>query len=106
MPVTGQFDTCASMSFMSEKFHNKINPKPKLIRCRRLMSSAGGNSLHRVGECFIKVAIGKKIFWDRVIVVKNLSRPFILGVAIQRANRMGTGYSTDSRHFITIKGEV
>ena len=46
------------------------------------------------------------MFRDRVIVVKHLSKPFILGVAIQRANKMGMGYSTDGRYFITIKGEI
>ena len=50
--------------------------------------------------------IGEEIFRDQVIVVKNLSRLFILGVAMQRTNRMGKGYSTDGRHFITVKGEV
>ena len=46
------------------------------------------------------------MFRDHVIIVKNLSRPFLLGVAIQRINRTGMGYSTDGRHFIKIKGEV
>ena len=35
-----------------------------------------------------------------------LSRPFILGVAVQKPIEMGTGYSTYGRHFITVKGEV
>ena len=106
MQLKGLFNTGASMSVMSVKFHNLISPKPKLFRCIRLVSSTGGDSLHPAGECFIKIAIGKKIFRDRVIVVKYLSRPFILGVEVQRANRMGMGYSKDSGHFITIKGGV
>ena len=105
-PVKGLFDTGASMSIMSENFHNKINPKPKLKRRRRLVYNAGGDNLYPIGEHFIKTTSGKKIFRDRVIVLKKLSRPFILGEAIQRANRKGVGYSTDGRHFITIKGKV
>ena len=70
------------------------------------MSSAGGDCLHPVGEYFIKTTMYKNIFRDRIIVVQNLSRPFILGVAMQRANRKGMGYSTDGRLFLTIKGEV
>ena len=50
--------------------------------------------------------IGQKFFRDKVIIVKNLSRPFILGVAIQGTNRIGMGYSIDGRHFIMIIGEV
>ena len=70
MPVKGLFATGASMSIKSEKFHNQINSKQKLIRCRRLVSSTGGNNPHHVGECFIKTTIVKKIVRDRVIVVK------------------------------------
>ena len=63
-------------------------------------------TVFNVGECFVQIKIGKKIFRDQVIVVKNLSRPSILGVALQRTNRMGTGYNIDGRHFITVKDEV
>ena len=69
------------------------------------MSTAGGNNCQLVGECFIKKQPVRK-FSGRVIVVKDLSRLFIPGVAMQRGNRIGMAYSTDGRHFITIKGEV
>ena len=92
-PVQGSFDTGASMSIMSKKFYNQIQHRPKLIMCNRLLFSAGGDSLQPVGEYFVQMKTGKKISRDHVIVVKNLSRPFILGVATQKINRMGTGYS-------------
>ena len=91
---------------MSEEFYNQTDPNPKLTRCRRLVSSIGGENFQPVGECFVKTTISKNIFRGRVIVIKNLSRSFILGVTMQRANRMGMAYSTDGRHFITIKGKV
>ena len=105
-PIQGLFDIGASMSIMSKEFYNQIHQKPKLIMGSRLVSSAGGDNLQPVDECFIQMKIGKKMFRDQVIIVKNLSRPFILGVAIQRTNWLGMGYSTDGRHFITIKGKV
>ena len=104
--VQGLFDTCASVSVMSKKFYNQIHHSPKLIICNTLVSSAGVDSLQPVGKFFIQMKIARKILRDQVIVIKNLSRPFILGVAIQRTNRMGMGYSIDGRHFIMIKGEV
>ena len=51
--------------------------------CTRLVSSAEADSLELVGRCYVQMKIGKKGFRDQVIVVKNLSRPVILGVAIQ-----------------------
>ena len=93
-PVQGLFDTVASMSIMSNKVYIQIHQKPKLSTCNRLVSSAEGDNLQPVGECFIQMRKGKKISRDRAFVVKNLSRLFILGVAIQRTNRMGMGYST------------
>ena len=62
--VQGLFDTGASMSIMSERFYNQIHQKSKLITCNRLVSSALGNNLQPVGECFIHMRIGKKIFRD------------------------------------------
>ena len=94
------------MSIMSKTFYNQIQHRPKLITCNRLVSSAGGDSLQLVGKCFVEMKIGKIFFRKCMIVVRNLSRPFILGVAMQGANRMGTGYSIDGRHIILMKGEV
>ena len=70
------------MSIMSKKFYNQIQYRPKLIMYNRLVSSTGGNSLQPVGKCFAGMKIGKKYFRDQLIVFKNLSRQFILGVAI------------------------
>ena len=45
------------------------------------------------------------MFRDRVIVIENLSREYILGWVLHRDNRFGMGYSTDGRHYITLNGE-
>ena len=58
------------------------------------------------GECYIKSKIGKRVFKDRVIIIKNLNRDYIIGVAIQHANKMLTSFSTSGRHFISLNGEM
>ena len=50
--------------------------------------------------------MGKKTFRDRVIIIENLMRNFILGQVLHRTNSFGTGYSTAGRHYITLNGEM
>ena len=46
------------------------------------------------------------VFRDRVIVIKNLKRDYILGQVLDRDNTFGMGYSTNGRNYITINGEM
>ena len=62
--VQGLFDAGASMSVMFKMFYNQIHQKPKLITCNRLVFSAEGDNLQPVGECFIQIRTGRKIFRD------------------------------------------
>ena len=75
--IQGLYDTGAIISVMSHQFSNKLENKPKLIKCNWSISVAGGGTLIPVGECFIQLQIGNKIFSDRVIVIKNLTRDYI-----------------------------
>ena len=79
---------------------------PILIKCNRSVSEAGGGVFIPVEECFISVQIGNKVFRDRVIVIENLKKDYILGQVLHRDNRFGTGYSTNGRHYITLIGEI
>ena len=91
---------------MSHQFFNKLGNKPKLIKCNRSTSGAGGGTLTPVGECFVQLQIGNKMFRVRVIVIENLTRDYILGQVLHTANQFGTGYSTNGRHYITQNGEM
>ena len=72
----------------------------------RNISGAGGEALVPMGECFFQLQIGKKIFRDRVIIIKNLKCNYSLGQVLHKTNRFGTSYSTTGRHYITINGEM
>ena len=91
---------------MSHQFFNKLESIPKLISCDRSISGAGGRRLYPVGECFIQVQFGNKIFRDRVIITGNLTKDYILGQVLHRDNTFGKGYSTNDRHYITLNGEM
>ena len=73
--------------------------------CNRQIRSVGGDPLVLMSECFVDLKIGKRILRDRAIIIKNLSRDYIIGVAIQHATKMLTGFSTLGRHFISLNGE-
>ena len=47
------YDTGVSISVMSKQFFEKLQNKPRLIKCKRNISGAGGEALVPVGECFI-----------------------------------------------------
>ena len=63
------YDTGTAISVMSKHFLDKFQNRPKLIKCHRHISGAGGEALVPVGECFIQLQIGKRIFRERVIVI-------------------------------------
>ena len=62
--------------------------------------------LRPVGECFVHLQIGKRVFQDRLEVIENLGHKYILGQVLHRSNQFGTGYSTTGKYFITINGQV
>ena len=72
----------------------------------RYIAGTGGDALRPVGECFIQLQIGKKVFRDRVVVSKNQHHKYILGQVSHRSYKFGTGYSTTGRHYITINWQV
>ena len=104
--IEALYDTNASICVMSHKVFNKLENKPKLIACNRSISGASGGTLIPVGECFIPVQISNKVFRDRVIVIENLKRDYILGQVLHRKNRFGTCYSTNGMHYITLNREM
>ena len=62
--------------------------------------------LRPVGKCTIQLQTGKKVFRDRVVVIKNLRHKYILGQVLHRLHKFSTGYSTTGKHCITINGQV
>ena len=104
--IIALFDMGADMSIISSNFFSSIINKPKVFRCNRKVRSVGGDSLVSIGECFIELKIGKRVLKDRVIIIQNLHRDYIIGVAIQCANKMLTSFSTLGRHFISLNGEM
>ena len=102
IPVVTLVDTCAGMSIMSSRFFRSIVNKPKVFKCNRQIGSVGGDPLVPMSECFVDLKIGNKMLRDRAIIIKNLNRDYIIGVAIQCANKTLTGFSTLGRHFISL----
>ena len=51
--------TGASISVMAKYFYDKLQSKPKLVKCSRNISNASGEALIPIGECFIQLQIGK-----------------------------------------------
>ena len=106
VPVHVLYDTGAWMSCMAKRFFNTLPINPKLIPCNRYIAGVGGKALGPVGKCFVQLQIGKMVFRDRVVGIKNLWHKYILGQVLHRSYWFGTGYSTTSRHYITINGQV
>ena len=80
------------MSVMPYQFFKKLDNKLKLIPCNRSISGAGRGTLTPVGECFVQVQIGNKIFRDRVIIIENLKRSYILGQVLHITQRKQIWY--------------
>ena len=104
--VVALFDTGAGMSVMSLKFFRSIVNKPKVFRSNRQLRSAGGDTLVPMAKCYVDLKISNRMLRDRAIIMKNLNRYYIIGVAIQHANKMLTGFSTSGRYFISLNGEM
>ena len=100
------FDTGAGMSIMSSKFFRSVVNKPKVFKCNRQIRSVRGDTLVLMGKCFVDLKIGKRMLRDRAIIIKNLNRDYIIGVAIQHANKILTGFSMSGRHFISVNSEM
>ena len=58
LEVEALYDIGTSISVMSNNFFDKLQYKPKLIRCNRSISGVGGEALVPIGECFIQLQIG------------------------------------------------
>ena len=93
-------------SIMAKCFYNKIQNRPKLTKCNRNISSASGKALIPVGECFVQLQIGEKVFRDRAIVIQNLKCEYILGQLLHRAYRFSMGYSTMGKHYTMVNNEM
>ena len=106
MSVSVFYDTGAFMSCMAKRFFNTLPIKPKLIPCDRYMAGMGGEALKPVGKCFVQLQIGKRLFRDRVVVIKNLRHKYILGQVLHRSYQFCTRYSTAGKHHIIINGQV
>ena len=106
-PLNALYDTGVSMSCMTKQFFDTLPIKPKLIPCNRYIAGAGGETLRPIGKCFIHLQIGRMIFQDRVVVIKNLRCKYILGQVLHRLlYQFGTSYLTTGKHYITINGQV
>ena len=64
MPVDALYDTGASMSCMVKRFFDTLTVKPKLIPYNQSIAGTGGKILRLVGECFIHLQVGKRVFRD------------------------------------------
>ena len=91
---------------MSSRFFRSIVDKPKVFKCNRQITNVGGDPLVLMGECFVDLKIGNRMLRDRAIIIQNLNRDYIIGVAIQCANKMLTSFSTLGRHFILLNGKM
>ena len=104
MPVNALYDTGMSMSCMTKRFIDTLPIKPKLIHRDRYIAGMGGKALRPVGKCFFQLQIAKRVFRDRVVVIKSLMHKYILGQVLHRLYWFGTGHSTAGKHYITING--
>ena len=106
VPVNVPYNTGAAMSCMAKRVIGTPSMKPKLIPCKRFIAGMGGETLRLVGECFICLQIGKRVFRERVVVIHNLTYKYILGQVLHRSYQFSTSYSTTGKHYITINGQV
>ena len=106
MPANVLYNIDASMSCMAKWFFDTLPIKPKLIPCDRYSAGMRGKTLKQVGKCFVHLQIRKRVFRDRVVVIKNLRCKYILGQVLHRSYQFSTWYSTTGKHYITINGQV
>ena len=106
MSVNVLYDTGMSINHMVKQFFDTLPITPKLIPCNRYIASAGGRTLRPVDKCFIQPQIGRRVLRDRVMVIENLRHKYIFGQVLHRSYWFSTSYSTTSKHYITINGQV
>ena len=90
VPVNALYDTGTSMSCMAKRSIDTLLMKPKLIPCNRFIAGMGGDTLILVGECFIQLQIGKRVFRDQVVVTDNLRQEYILGQVLHMSYQFST----------------
>ena len=73
-------------------FFDTLPIKPKLIPCDRYIAGVGGKILRPVGKCLVKLQIGKMVFRDGVVVIKNLRHKYLLGHILHRSHWFSTSY--------------
>ena len=106
VPVNVLYDTGALMTCMAKRFFDTLLIKPKLTPCHRYIAGTEGEALRPVGKCFVQLQMGKRVFRDMVVVIKNLRHKYILGQVLHRSYWFATRYSTTVKHYITINGQV
>ena len=106
MSVNALYDTGASMGCMAKEFFDTLPIKPKLIPCNRYIAGMGGKTVRPVGDCFIQLQIGKRVFRDGVVVIKNLRHKYILGQVVHRSCQFGTRYSTTGKYYFTRNRQI
>ena len=92
MPVNALYDTGSSMSCMAKRFFETLLMKLKLIPCNSFIAGVEGKTLRLVGECFIHLQIGKRVFRDWVVVIDTLRHKYILGQVLHRLYQFCTSY--------------
>ena len=78
---------------MLKHFNDGLQYKPKLVMCSRNISNTSGKALIPIGECFILLQIGRRIFRDGIIVIQNLKHNYILDQVLHGTYRFGMGYT-------------
>ena len=80
VPMKALHDTGTSMSCMAKRFFDTLPMKPKLMPFNKYIAGMGRDTLGPVGECFIHLQIGGRVFQDRVVVRDNVR--YILGPSV------------------------
>ena len=99
------FDTGASINTISSMFFSSLQQQVKVISTNRKVVSADGDSLGPIGEVDLKFQIGKVVFHDRFVILKNLQCDIILGLPWQWNYRIGCTWNWEGKHLITIKNQ-
>ena len=85
------YDTGTSISVMAKHFFDRLQNRPKCIRCNRSISGAGGKALIPVGKCFIQLQIGKRTFQNRVIIIEILKHNYISIIGLVQVTQLQVG---------------
>ena len=77
----------------------------KMLPTNRKVVSATGNSLGPIGEVHVKFKLGKVVFNDVFVLLKNLQCDMILGLPWQHNYIIGCTWNREGKHFLTIKNK-